>query len=140
MNPYSHDDIETPLYRTELKQAIEDVERLSKINKIQLIKDQEIGSRVFMITIANGFDTVTAIFCFIERFERVTYNDIRYYGASKIHVKTISRSSINTSVGNYDVRKLYKDMYESVHYTATTRPIFEDCIQSVADSKPLSTF
>lgn len=140
MNPYSHDDVETPLYRSELKQAIENVERLTKIEKVLLIKDTEIGSREFKITINKDAVTVTAVFCFIERFERVTYEGIRYYGASKIYVKTISNSNINTSHDGYDVKRLYKDIYESLSHTASTRPAFEDCIQSVTDGKLLSNF
>ena len=140
MNPYSHDDVETPLYRSELKQAIENVERLSKIEKVLLIKDEEIGTREFKITINKDAVTVTAVFCFIERFERVTYEGIRYYGASKIYVKTISNSNINTSHDGYDVKRLYKDIYESLSHTTSTRPAFEDCIQSVTDGKLLSNF
>lgn len=140
MNPYSHDDIETPLYRSELKQAIESVEKLTKIKKIQLISDAEIGNREFKMTINGSSGTVTATFCFVERFERVTYDGVRYYSASMICVKNISNSGINISNPNYNVKKLYKDLYESLNLTVATRPVFEDCIQSVTDGKIISYF
>ena len=140
MNPYSHDDIETPLYRIELKKAINDVERLTKIEKVQLIKDTEIGNCDFVMTIAKDANSVTATFCFVERFERLTYEGKRYYGSSKICVKAISDKSIKTNITGYDVKRLYKDMYEFVHHNAATRPAFEDCIQSASNGKKLSSF
>lgn len=138
MNPYSHDDIETPLYRRELKNAIEDVERLTKIQKKRLISDEEIGNKEFKIEIITAAATATAIFVFVERFERVEYETVRYYGASLISVKNISHPAIKTNTTNYSVRNLYKDLYESLGLTAIDRPKFEDCITSVSDGRPIS--
>lgn len=138
MNPYSHDDIETPLFRRELKLAIEDVERLSKVIKNPIITDDEVGSKEFKMNITNGADTIEAVFVFVERFERIEYSSIRYYGASKISVKSITPVGINTSSSGYNVRKLFKDIYEKLNLTAATRPVFEDVITIKNDGTLLS--
>ena len=138
MNPYSHDDVETPLYRRELEQAVEDVERLTKVEKKRLIKDEEIGNKVFKISITNGARTIESTFVFTERFERVTYEGVRYYGASMICVRTVTPGTIATNGQRYDVRKLYKDMYEHLELIAATRPKLEDVLVSVSDGKQLS--
>lgn len=139
MNPYSHDDIETPLYRRELKNAIDDVERLSKIKKKRLINDEEIGNKEFKIEISTSAATTTATFVFVERFERVEYETVRYYGASLISVRNISDPAIRINANNYSVKKLYKDIYESLGLTAANRPKFEDCVSAVADGTLIST-
>ena len=138
MNPYSHDDVETPLYRRELEQAVADVERLTKVEKKRLIKDEEIGNKVFKISITNGARTIESTFVFTERFERVSYEGIRYYGASMISVRTVTPGTIATNGQRYDVRKLYKDMYEHLELIAATRPKLEDVLVSVSDGKQLS--
>ena len=138
MNPYSHDDVETPLYRRELEQAVADVERLTKVEKKRLIKDEEIGNKVFKISITNGARTIESTFVFTERFERVTYEGVRYYGASMICVRTVTPGTIATNGQRYDVRKLYKDMYEHLELIAATRPKLEDVLVSVSDGKQLS--
>jgi energy-coupling factor transporter ATP-binding protein EcfA2 len=133
MNPYSHDDIETPFYRRELKQAILDVEELTKIEKDRLITDNEIGVKKFSMTVTNR-DKITADFIFLERFERVTYKKVRYYEASKIYVTKVSDSSFIIDNTKCNVKKLFKEMCEHLHLSATSRPIFEDCVRTVTDN------
>lgn len=138
MNPYSHDDVETPLYRRELEQAVADVERLTKVEKKRLIKDEEIGNKEFKISITDGTRTIESTFVFIERFERVSYEGVRYYGASMIIVRTVTPDTIATNGQRFDVRKLYKAMYEHLGLTAATRPILEDVMTTVSGGKQLS--
>lgn len=128
MNPYSHDDTETPLYRSELKTAISEVEALTKVNKRQLLSDDtEVSQKVFVMRVSNGTSTVSAEFCFIERFECVSYLGKKYYGDSSIVVLSCSETSIKTG-GGITVRQLFKDIYEFLGLTASTRPLFDDCI------------
>ena len=138
MNPYSHDDIETPLYRLELKQAISDVEILTEIEKDGLIKDEDIGNKEFLMTVTNGRKTVTATFVFIERFERIKYEGKSYYGASLIFVSIISDPLIKVRAQKYNVKKLFTDICTSLSLSASSRPKFEDCIQSTIDNKKIS--
>lgn len=138
MNPYSHDDVETPMYRRELEYAIADVERLTRVKKKRLIKDEEIGNKEFKISITDGAKTIESTFVFIERFERVSYEGVRYYGASLICVRTVTPGTISTNGQRYDVRKLYKDMYEYLGLIAATRPKFEDVIVDVSNGIQLS--
>ena len=128
MNPYSHDDTETPLYRSELKTAISEVEELTKVEKRQLLSDDiDIGNREFVMTITNGADTITTNIVFIERFECVTYQGIRYYSDSSIIVLACSEPAIRTN-GHITIRQFYKQIYEFLGLTASTRPPFDDCI------------
>ena len=46
--------------------------------------------------------------------------------------------TIATNGQRYDVRKLYKDMYEHLELIAATRPKLEDVLVSVSDGKQLS--
>ena len=139
LNPYSHDDIETPLYRRELKEAINNVEKLTQISKTSILLDEDVGCKEFEIEITAGGRKAYAKFVFIERFERIEYESIRYYSASKILVKGISDNSINTEKRGYTIRMLYKDLYESLGLTALTRPIFESCIKVSEDGTLISS-
>lgn len=140
MNPYSHDDIETPLYRRELRNAIDDVERLTKISKKRIVKDDEVGNKEFIIEITSPTAIASATFVFVERVERVEYEGIRYYSASQISVKSISNPAIVTNRKGYNIKNLYKDLYESLALTAATRPVFETIIKAASDGALISTF
>ena len=53
-------------------------------------------------------------------------------------MKTVTPGTIETNGKRYDVRKLYKDMYEHLELIAATRPKLEDVLVSVSDGKQLS--
>lgn len=53
-------------------------------------------------------------------------------------MKTVTPGTIETNGKRYDVRKLYKDMYENLGFIAATRPSLEDVMVVVSDGKQLS--
>ena len=139
MNPYSHDDIETPLYRSELKTAIDEVEELTRIEKRQVLTDEiDINNRLFQISISDGASTIAAVFFFTERFECVTYAGKKYYSDSMIHINSCSEPAISIN-GKQTIRRLYKSIYELLGLTADTRPAFDSCVFDATTGSPLST-
>ena len=47
LNPFSHDDIDTPFYRTELELTINEIENLSKIDKKIVVDTEDVNEKEF---------------------------------------------------------------------------------------------
>ena len=97
------------------------------------MNDVDIRNLEFILCIRSGSNNITATFHFLERFEKLEYNSMSYYSASFIKVTNCSEASIKTSVDNYDIRKLYKDVYEKLGLTSSTRPPFDLCVMRASD-------
>ena len=49
--------------------------QIENVKRQSIIKDEEIGNKEFKITITDGAKTIELAFVFIERFERVYYDN-----------------------------------------------------------------
>ena len=81
--------------------------QIETIKRQSIIKDEEIGNKEFKISLTDGAKTIELAFVFIDRFERVYYEGVKYYGASLICVRTVTPGTISTNGQRYDVRKLH---------------------------------
>ncbi len=127
LNPFSHDDIDTPFYQTELERLIEYCEKLSSVKRTSIIPSQMIYNDTFKIIVRNGALEATAIIVFHEGMMMYSYEGRYYY--TKPRVKVIS-CSVDESL-NYKIVGigcLYHTLYNNIHLNSTTCPSFKDVL------------
>jgi hypothetical protein len=111
LNPFSHDDLKTPLYRQELLLALNEVEELHKYKIAQIFSDEMIGKDSFHIEILNQLGEIEeANFIFLDRFYVIRVNDNYYYSNSRVKVINCSLNKTwhNDKEGKF--RRLAKDL------------------------------
>lgn len=108
LNPFSHDDLKTPLYRGELISLLKDVEELEQVRVKDVISPSQIGydSYHFEITTENGI--ISADFTFLERFSVVIYHNTIYYANPDIKVTYCNLPSWSNRIGR--LRRFLKDL------------------------------
>lgn len=136
MNPFSHDDIETPYYRDELRHCIDTVENLTRIKVLNdLVEEDDIRKTEFEITVTKGEHT---------RKGRIKCNEVvrvwEYKGKKYC-------TNVEIEVVNCDVEKLkktktqsllpfYRKLAHSVGFPAQDRPFLGDVWAKVVLDAP----
>ena len=72
LNPFSHDDIETPFYRIELEKTIEEIEQLGRIHKKVIVDYEKIRTVEYKISLLTDHD----IYLFKEGTHFQLYNKL----------------------------------------------------------------
>lgn len=125
LNPFSHDDIETPLYRDELEKLIKELEELTKVRKNLLVGDLSIHVKQYSLRVNNGAHTRQVNFVFLERYEKLEYGGNEYFGNPRVRVKS---SDWDIACREYELRALFRITYNALSYNATTAPKLTDCL------------
>ena len=127
LNPFSHDDIETPFYRQELENLIMELERLSSIEKITIIGNQQIRQPDYQIKVSNGDYVHYATIGFVESFIKLVYEGKTYFSNPKVKVYS---SSDNKRIPNKEcsLKTLFGWVYNAVSLKKETAPPMENCI------------
>ena len=127
LNPFSHDDIETPFYRQELENLIIELERLSTIDKKFVIGYSKIRKPDYQIKVQNGEFEHYATIEFLETLVLLEYEGNQYLSNPK--VKVISSSDEHRiPLKEVELRNLFRKVYNAVSYNATTAPQLKDCL------------
>lgn len=108
LNPFSHDDLNTPLYRGELIMLLKDIEDLDKVKKEIITSPTSIGRDSFHLEIPTQQGILSADFVFLEHFSVIKKNTSVYYANSEIKVLNCSLKSWKNRVGN--IRRFLRDM------------------------------
>jgi len=112
LNPFSHDDLRTPLYRGELLLLLKEIEELEKVHNIDIVSPKAIGKDSYHLEITTEKGVLRADFVFIERFSVVIYNNTVYYSNSEIKVIYCDLRSWNNKQGR--IRRFLKDISSRV--------------------------
>lgn len=127
LNPFSHDDIETPFYRGELEQTIADIEQLSNIHKNVIIDYEKVRTDEYkmIVTKDNAFIDVTILF--LEQYVSFEYNGKVYYNYPKVLVR-ISSNEKQISCKEWGMKKLFERMCHYAGHNTDSRPNLTDCL------------
>lgn len=136
MNPFSHDDILTPQYKSELQLLIKDIEVLHSIEKRLVVKDDWVNNRRYKFYITNGAYSIEAIFRFKERFEIVRYEGIIYHSSPMVIFDSCTPDKIKSGE-SYGINNAFSHVYNKMSYNVTNHPDFEDCVFEVSTGKSL---
>jgi len=144
MNPLSHDDGHTPIFKQELLDCIEELEKFQPLigyKKIVLGKDQLTTQRykIEMTNAVNGI-TMWAEFDLREQwdmFDLPAADGGRKYKNCEIKV-TLSGDPAIVSVGKImTVKKLRSEVYKAVRLNDATSPGLGDCVREMNGARRL---
>lgn len=95
LNPFSHDDIDTPFYRAELGRIIANLEILEKVEVGWLTKPTKIRKNTFQIkaskTLGSGLKVESWVkFQFLEDFRVIKFEGYRFHTNPKVMVLAMS--------------------------------------------------
>lgn len=79
LNPFSHDDIETPFYRREMKQTIMDVELLCKIKKRIVVSYDKVRTDKYKLIVTKDSTTHEVKILFLEQYLAFELNGNIYH-------------------------------------------------------------
>ena len=127
LNPFSHDDVDTPFYRTELERLIECCEELAKIERKDLVDEARAHNEVCKIEVNNGAFQAVSTFTFVEKMT------LYRYGANDYHTNARVKVLTTTADGRYigkikSLSILYADLYNSVSLNSTNCPKLRDVL------------
>lgn len=136
LNPLSHDDIDAPIYRMEIDDAIKEIRTLGELEYTNIIGGDDIATKEFKIQLDNAGQILTLKFVFIERFGIIKYNRAKYYESSSTRI-TFSTDEAHFHIGKeQELHKLYKDAVSKngFHVPGAVRPpLLEECISRDED-------
>jgi len=135
LNPLSHDDLTSNMYREEMVRCINDIERFTKYSKDEIVSCNE-HPEEFQIDIADQ----SVVFEVRERWDYViTPDGQKCYKNVETIIKssTMNDFAINTKML---VKRLYGDICLKLRIAENRRPQFEDSILHISDTKQLSTY
>lgn len=128
MNPFSHDDVETPFYRRELENIINELENLAKLNRKILVGSKELHTRPYKMKVVNGAYSSECTFTFIDQYSRFTYEGADYYSNPVIAV-TVSPDLGRIKTKCYlSMKTVFNELCHIVSLNSATAPAICDCI------------
>lgn len=127
LNPFSHDDIETPFYRQELENLIIELERLTNIEKTIIIGIQEIRQPNYQVKVHNGEYVHTATIGFTESFIKLEYAGQIYLSNPKVKVYS-STDERRIPLKECTLNTLFGWVYNAVSLRKETAPPIKNCI------------
>ena len=127
LNPFSHDDIETPFYRSELDSLIKEIGDLTKIEKQILVNTDNIRNTLYELKVSNNGHESKMEILFLEKFYLYKYNNNYYFSNPIIEIKESTFQ--NYEVGrNKKLKAIYSFLYNKVSLNSRTAPFITNCI------------
>lgn len=136
MNPFSHDDIETPYYREELRRCIDTVENLTQIKVLRnLVKEDDVRKNEFEITATKGEHTRKGRIKFDEVVRVWEYRGNTYCTNAKIEVLDCDVEKLKNNKLQ-SLLPFYRKLTHSVGIPADSRPFLGDILSKVVIHEP----
>lgn len=141
LNPLSHNDIKTPVYRREL------IECLTRIREIKALCDCRVNlasssqsetNNNFLISVVKGGFNETLKFKVLEPWkcfavEQPDHSTNRYYGDVLVRITDCNPHGIFEKEQRVSVYDLYNQLWNAAGYDKATAPKFDDVISRVND-------
>lgn len=141
LNPSSHDDAGTPLYKQEIIAALAEIDKFQPIiDSIHEIGDGQGGPMDdYVLSMSYGGSTETIRFKVLEHWTSLEVVGTRYFKDVKVRVTSSALGYV--TIGTHE--SLKKDVYNPVcnhlHFvTPTVPPKLEDCITQVNSGRRLN--
>lgn len=134
LNPFSHDDLDTPLFKCELRASIEQLELLKRITKVTLVGPDNVYVMEYKMEISNSAFSAYAEFIYLEEWDRLEYDGVSYYGNPQVRIlktspKVISKNKI------ISLNNLHHLVRNAVSLNKDTAPACIDCIEYTNGAK-----
>lgn len=131
MNPFSHDDIETPYYRDELRRCIDTVENLTQIRVLRdLVDGDDIRKTEFELTATKGEHTRKGKIKINEVVRVWEYRGKKYCTNVEIEVLDCDDERLKR-VRTQKLLPFYRKLTHSVGIPADNRPFLGDIMAKV---------
>ena len=127
LNPFSHDDIETPFYRRELEKTIEEIELLGRIHKNVIVDDEKVRTVEYKMRVTKDGTSNEVTILFLEQFKSFEYNGDIYYSNPKIFVRD-SYNEGQIQCKEWGLKKLLDRMCHYIGHNAATKQKIQDCL------------
>ena len=126
LNPFSHDDVDTPFYRTELLKTIEEIVGLKEIERHTIIDYNNVRTKQYEFKMNNGAESFIGHFYFLEQWDKYIYKGNEYFKSPKVEL--IISSSTNIKCKEWGLNRLYNSVAHSLGYNTNNRPQLLECI------------
>lgn len=129
LNPFSHDDLDTPLFKRELKESIEQLEAISKAEKIVIVDEQNVHVTTYKMEMHKDGYVSFAEFVFLGVWDKVSYEGVEFYGNPKVRVLRKSENVRTKDIAG--LNKLRHSVSNAISLNKETAPKCIDCITEV---------
>ena len=127
LNPFSHDDIETPFYRRELEKTIEEIEQLGRIHKNVIVDYEKVRTVEYKMRVTKDEESNDVTIMFLEQFNSFEYNGNIYYSNPKVFVRD-SYNEGQIQCKEWGLNKLLDRMCQWAGHNAATKQKIQDCL------------
>lgn len=127
LNPFSHDDLDTPLFKRELNESIKQLDLLSKVEKEALVGADKIHVTEYKMEMTKGEYISSAVFVFLEVWDRLAYDGAYYYGNPQVRILKVS-SNIDKKKDVVGLNNLCHLVSNAVSLNKNNAPACIDCI------------
>lgn len=127
LNPFSHDDIETPFYRRELEKTIEEIELLGRIHKNVIVDYEKVRTVEYKMRVTKDGISNEVTILFLELFNSFEYNGDIYYSNPKVFVRD-SYNEGQIQCKEWGLNKLLDRMCHYIGHNAATKQKIQDCL------------
>ena len=102
LNPLSHDDAHTPVYKAEIRGAMAEIDKIKVIadNIIEICKGLGVHRDEFVMTVSNGPASETVQFDVTEKWTSISVGGHRYF--KDVKVKVLSSTTALVDARDYD--------------------------------------
>lgn len=129
LNPFSHDDLDTPLFKRELKESIEQLEAISKAEKTVIVDEQNVHVTTYKMEMHNGEYVSYAEFVFLGVWDKVSYEGVEYYGNPQVRVLRKSENVRTKDI--VGLNNLHHAVSNAINLNKETAPKCKDCVTEV---------
>lgn len=126
LNPASHNDNQSVIYKSELKLGIEEISRFSSIQKKCISTISDIGVKQFVLAISYNSCTIEVVFHSNEEWNMIQYNGITY--CENIRIDILSLSGMKSDVKDQLIFSIYNKACKELGMNKEDVPTITTCI------------
>ena len=127
LNPFSHDDIETPFYRRELEKTIEEIELLGRIHKNVIVDYEKVRTVEYKMRVTKDGTSNEVTILFLEQFNSFEYNGDIFYSNPNVFVRD-SYNEGQIQCKEWGLNKLLARMCHYIGLNAETKQKIQECL------------
>ena len=126
---FSHDDLDTPLFKRELKESIEQLEAISKAEKTVIVNEQNVHVTTYKMEMHKDGYVSYAEFVFLGVWDKVSYEGVEYYGNPQVRVLRKSENVRTKDIAG--LNNLHHAVRNAISLIKETAPKCKDCVTEV---------
>lgn len=136
LNPLSHDDLTSNVFRRELEKCMEDIRQLSKCAPKYIIVNEDELPADFNIEMEHAGNSCSITFRVKDVWDYILLDDKKYYRNLQVEILS-STSPSNADGQNRDIFVMHQTMGAALRIPNEELPTLGDVVQRVSDGKRL---